>query len=356
MEQFTITTPHKTYPVVIGKGLRHQLLELLKKEFSAYVIVTDSQIAPLYLEDVKKALMSKPKVYSYVVPSGEASKDFDTYKRLIDYMVELNLDRQCCVIALGGGVVGDLAGFVAASFLRGVAFVQMPTTLLAHDSSLGGKVGINHDLGKNLIGAFYHPEAVIYDTETLSSLPEKEWRSGLAEVVKHGIIDSKALYDKMRQLLPERQAISVEVMASILKEAMMVKANIVAQDETESGVRKFLNFGHTLGHALEKESGYGALTHGEGVAIGMIFALKLSERVYHHSLPIEEITDWLGRLGLPTSIPKGLDKAKLVQTMKYDKKRTDGQIVFVLLKAIGEPKTQAVPEDLIIEVLEDFHE
>ena len=354
MEQFTITTPHKSYPVLIDNGLRFKLMDYLSREYSAYVIITDSQIAPLYLEDVKRGIGEGFDVYSYIVPSGEVSKSFETYKEIIDYLVQLNLDRQSCIIALGGGVVGDLAGYVAATYLRGVAFVQMPTTLLAHDSSIGGKVGINHESGKNLIGAFYHPEAVLYDTDCLTTLPSREWRSGLAEVVKHGLIDSESLYQNMREHLPDQNSVNLDAFASILKAAMSVKANVVAQDETESGVRRFLNFGHTLGHALEKESGYGVLTHGEAVAIGMVFALSLSERYYNIKLPINDIKTWLQHLGLPTKVPKGLDKQRLLKTMKYDKKKREGQIVFVLLKGIGQPEACPVPASIIEEALNDF--
>ncbi|GGE38789.1 3-dehydroquinate synthase [Pullulanibacillus camelliae] len=354
MERLDIQTPHKNYPVIIGDGLRFKLTEFLSKSYSAYVIITDDHVAPLYLEDVKTALSFSTNVFDFVVPAGETAKSFATYKRLIDDIVALNLDRKSCVIALGGGVIGDLAGFVAATFLRGVAFIQMPTTLLSHDSSIGGKVGINHEHGKNLIGAFYHPEAVLYDTECLKTLPASEWRSGLAEVVKHAIIDSPELYHRMRQEIPTFDAIDLHTFAPLLKAAMAVKANVVANDELEAGMRKFLNFGHTLGHAIEKESGYGVLSHGEAVAIGMIFALRLSERIYHIALPVAEIIAWFKRLSLPIAIPKGLTSQQLLERMKYDKKRADGHIVFVLLKAIGEPEVTPVEDAVISNLLAEF--
>jgi len=354
MERLDIQTPHKTYPVIIEEGVRFKIAEFLPKAYSAYVIMSDDHIAPLYLEDIKTALAFSDNVFDCVVPAGETAKNFATYKRLIDELVALNLDRNSCVIALGGGVIGDLAGFVAATFLRGVAFVQMPTTLLAHDSSIGGKVGINHENGKNMIGAFYHPEAVLYDTECLKTLPVNEWRSGLAEVVKHAIIDSSELYDRMQREIPAFDAIDLNTFASLIKAAMAVKIHIVMHDEFEAGVRKFLNFGHTLGHAIEKELGYGVLSHGEAVAIGMIFALRLSERVYHIELPVDDIIAWFKRLNLPIDIPKGLTIQQLLNRMKYDKKRIDGQIMFVLLKAIGQPEVVPVEDTVIADLLATF--
>jgi len=351
MERLDIQTPHKTYPVIIDDGIRFKITEFLPKVYSAYVIISDDHVAPLYLEDVKTSLSFSDNVFDCVVPAGEMAKNFTTYKGLIDELVALNLDRNSCVIALGGGVIGDLAGFVAATFLRGVAFVQMPTTLLSHDSSIGGKVGINHENGKNMIGAFYHPEAVLYDTECLKTLPPDEWRSGLAEIVKHAIIDSPELYHRMQKEIPSFDDIDLNMFAPLLKAAMAVKVNIVIKDEFEAGMRKFLNFGHTLGHAIEKELGYGALSHGEAVAIGMIFALRLSERVYHIKLPIEDIIEWFEHLSLPIDIPRGLTTQQLLKRMKYDKKRLDGQIMFVLLKEIGKPEVVPVEDGVIADLL-----
>jgi 3-dehydroquinate synthase len=354
METLWIQAKSKTYPIYLGEGIMDQVKSLLPVDPSAFFIVTDDRLAPLYLEPVKKALITLAPVSTAIVPSGEGSKSFDVYKDLLDQLLELNLDRKSCVIALGGGVIGDLAGFVAATYLRGVGFIQMPTTLLAHDSSVGGKVGINHDKGKNLIGAFYHPDAVLYETSFLGSLPDREWRSGFSELIKHSFLDSVSFFEELKSAIPDFERLNSETVTPFLRRGIGVKATIVEEDEQEQGKRAYLNFGHTLGHALEKEAGYGTLTHGEGVAIGMCFALQLSEALFNVTLPSKSLVEWLKALGLPTTIPEALPSDRLIDHMKRDKKRKGETIRFVLLRSVGDPTLVEIPEEQLVEQLEKF--
>lgn len=341
METIRIQTKSKHYPLFIGNGIRHHaksLIDSLDKNYSSYFIITDSAVENLYLQDVINGLHTD-NVFAHIVPSGEQAKSIEHYYECLTKALESGLDRKSCIIALGGGVVGDLAGFVAATYMRGIAFIQMPTTLLAHDSSVGGKVAINHPLGKNMIGAFYQPDAVIYDVETLQSLSDTEWRSGFAEVIKHALIWDERLFDKIIKIRSIEQLKRSDLI-SILKQAINVKAEIVAKDEKESNIRSYLNFGHTLGHAIEAELGYGKISHGEAVAIGMIFAMKLSEKHYQIDLNIHQLKTWLHSLGFQTAIPANLTAEQLIDTMKKDKKATHGKIKMILLKTIG--KVEAV--------------
>ena len=356
METLVIKAKSKTYPIYLGEDILDQVSTLLPGNSSAFFIVTDDTLAPLYLDQVEQSFQKLAPVYSGIVSSGEQSKSFNVYKELLDQLLELNLDRKACVIALGGGVIGDLAGFVAATYLRGVGFIQMPTTLLAHDSSVGGKVGINHEKGKNLIGAFYHPDVVIYETRFLSSLPDREWQSGFSELIKHSFLESERFFHELKQAIPTFEQLNSETVTPFLQRGIRVKAVIVEEDEQEQGKRAYLNFGHTLGHALEKEAGYGTLTHGEGVAIGMCFALQVSETVLNVRLPKEELVDWLKALGIPTTVPENISTQDLVERMKRDKKRKGEAIRFVLLHKLGEPALVEIPEEVIIKELERFRD
>lgn len=359
MERLTIETTTKSYPVFIGEALRSSVGELIDRELklkpSAIMIISDETVARLYLDDVKKSFAhSSVNVFEFVIPSGEQSKSFELYYEIQTACLENGLDRKSLIIALGGGVVGDLAGFVAATFMRGIPFIQVPTTLLAHDSSVGGKVAINHPLGKNMIGAFHQPEAVIYDIDSLASLSEKEWASGFAEVMKHAYIWDQGLYIWLRETIQSFSQIEGQVATELLKRSISVKAAIVSQDERETGIRAYLNFGHTLGHAIETELGYGKITHGEAVVIGMVFATVLSERIYGKSLDVQAMRAWFEQLQYQVDIPKGLHPATLVETMKKDKKAEHGTIRMVLLKAIGEVELYPVPEATLVECLNEF--
>ncbi|WEG11371.1 3-dehydroquinate synthase [Pullulanibacillus sp. KACC 23026] len=354
METLWIRAASKTYPIYLGENLLNQLQDMALKTYSSYFIITDDAVAPLYLDQVTEAFSSYGPVHHAVVPSGEPSKSFAVYSKLLDQLLELNLDRKACILALGGGVVGDLAGFVAATYLRGVSWIQLPTTLLAHDSSVGGKVGINHAKGKNLIGAFYHPDAVIYNTTFLESLPPREWRSGFSELIKHSLLESSAFFEELRAAIPDKSHLSVSAVTPFIGRGIRVKAAVVDADELEQGQRAFLNLGHTLGHALEKVSGYGVLTHGEGVAIGLLFALQLSEAWYGNQLPTETLREWLNALDLPVRVPADLEVPVIFEAMKRDKKRLGNQVRFVLLEEIGKPALVEIPEADILEQLSKF--
>ncbi|UFT97622.1 3-dehydroquinate synthase [Radiobacillus kanasensis] len=348
----TVQTSSGNYVVTVGAGIRKKISSYLPKSYESIYIVSDQKVADLYMEDVKANFPSFQQVESYVVPNGEASKNIDQYYQLITDALEKGLNRHSLVIALGGGVIGDLVGFFASTFMRGIDFVQMPTTILAHDSSVGGKVGINHAYGKNLIGSFYPPVAVIYDVETLTSLPQREVRSGYAEVVKHGFLrDSAFLTDVIRTDL--NKPLSQQTLKEHLLQGIQVKAEVVEKDERESHHRMFLNLGHTLGHALESELGYGVWTHGEAVAVGMLFALKVSEKTFEVKLSYQELLQWLKHNNYPLSLPD-VKVASLLEKMKKDKKSRDNHVQMVLLKQIGEPIIQKMDEGSLCRDLEDF--
>lgn len=344
-----IETKTKQYPLYIGEDLRFETGKLLRGLFdspiSSVLIITDDNVAPLYLEDLKKSLQQFKQVFEYVIPSGEASKSFKLYYEIQSFALEKGLDRGSLIIAFGGGVVGDLAGFVAATFMRGIPFVQVPTTLLAHDSSVGGKVAINHPLGKNMIGAFYQPEAVIYDTSTLQSLPEQEWRSGFAEVIKHGFIWDRKFLKWLQDNISNFDQINGSLAIELLVRSISVKKAVVEEDETETGIRAILNFGHTLAHAIETNLGYGKITHGEAVVIGMIFALKVSEDYFDVNFDIPSIIEWFEKYHFQVSIPSNLNVEALITAMKKDKKSASGIIRMVLISEIGESEVVSVSED-----------
>ncbi|MBO1578416.1 3-dehydroquinate synthase [Bacillus sp. XF8] len=356
MEKIHIQTQSKEYDVYVGKDVLSHLTTLvrnMKPAVSNVMIISDESVASFHLKEVMDALQVEKHVFSFVVPSGEKEKSFENFYAAHTSALENGMDRHSLVVALGGGMIGDLAGFVAATFMRGIRFIQVPTTLLAHDSAVGGKVAINHPLGKNMIGAFHQPEAVLYHTPFLNSLPEKEWRSGFAEAIKHALIGNVELYHWLKREVKTLEDIRDEKLIYILKRAIPVKANIVAQDETEKGVRAHLNFGHTLGHALEKEMGYGKVTHGDGVAIGMLFAIFLSEQIYKVDLGFKEIKRWFSQYGYP-HMPKNLNIERLVQVMKQDKKANAGIIRMVLMQEYGVVNVVSISDKTVHTALEAF--
>jgi 3-dehydroquinate synthase len=286
-----------------------------------------------------------------VVPAGETAKSLSTVQACYDKLAKHRLERKSFVIALGGGVVGDLAGFVAATYLRGIPFVQVPTTLLAQvDSSVGGKVGVNLPAGKNLVGAFYQPRLVLCDLKTLSTLPPRELRAGLAEVIKYGIIYDRDLFARLERDLNKLLKLNPKALSEIIARCCEIKAEVVSQDETESGLRAILNFGHTIGHGLEAISQYGKYLHGEAISIGQVAAAELSAALSGlPQLDVERISDLFRRSNLPTSVELNQREMKqLFAAMRLDKKVSDGEIKFVLAKRIGEVVCgQKVPEELI---------
>ncbi|WP_138416974.1 3-dehydroquinate synthase [Aquibacillus sediminis] len=352
MDNLTIQTSTNKYNVFVGASIRHQISHLLDKTYHNILIITDSQVASYYLEDVKQVWADQANVSTVIVPAGEASKSNEQYFSLITKAIEAGLDRNALIVALGGGMVGDLAGFVAATYMRGIDYIQVPTTILAHDSSVGGKVAINHPAGKNLVGSFYPPQAVIYDVETLHTLPEKEVRSGYAEVIKHGLISDKTFFQDVLHV-DVTKAIPEKVLIDHLLRGIQVKAAIVENDEKESNIRKYLNFGHTLGHAIEAELGYGEITHGEAVAIGMLFAMKLSNQTYQCNLPYDSFQNWLQTNGYPIQLPT-LSVDSLIARMKQDKKTVNSQIQMVLLTAIGQPTIAHIEDEEINKALTNF--
>ncbi|AMV11349.1 3-dehydroquinate synthase [Geobacillus thermoleovorans] len=359
MIERTIETATKRYPLLLGDGAARVLPSLLRSlscpPGTKLFIVTDDTVAPLYLDEVRALLAAAEyDVYAYVIPSGEAAKSFDHYYACQTAALQCGLDRRSVIIALGGGVVGDLAGFVAATYMRGIRYIQMPTTLLAHDSAVGGKVAINHPLGKNMIGAFHQPEAVVYDTSFLRTLPERELRSGFAEVIKHALIRDRCFYDWLRAEIKTLADLRGEKLAYCIEKGIDIKASVVREDEKETGVRAHLNFGHTLGHALESELGYGALTHGEAVAVGMLFAVFVSERFYGRSFAEHRLADWFAGYGFPVSLPTTVQTPRLLEKMKGDKKAYAGTVRMVLLFEIGDVEVVELEDDNLLTWLDEF--
>ncbi len=327
----------RTYPIQFSslQKLPHLLGENGLRR-GACIIVTDINVAALYLETLRSTLLESGwgRLIEIILPSGESSKNPELLQHIYDEALGAGIDRQTPVLALGGGVIGDLAGFAAATLLRGLPLVHLPTSLIAHvDSSIGGKTGINHPLGKNLIGAFYQPKLVLTDLDLLQSLPELEWRSGLAEVVKHGLITDPGFAEELSanwDHILRRDRITIQRM---IIRAAEIKADVVSEDERETSQRAILNFGHTFGHAIERVAGYGEFTHGEAVALGMRAATKVSAML-NPDLPHEAIDSLLKRLPVRNSI-NHLDLNELIQAMYYDKKVESGNLRLILLREIG---------------------
>jgi len=326
----------RSYPIHIGAGLISSA-ELYAPHAArgSAAIVTNDRVAPLYLSKVGKAL-GTARTTEIVLPDGEQTKTWQTLNRVFDALLKARCGRDTLIVALGGGVIGDLAGFAAAVYQRGVEFVQVPTTLLAQvDSSVGGKTAINHALGKNMIGAFHQPRAVISDVATLDTLPERELRSGLAEVIKHGFALDAPFIEWLESNVEKILRKDREALAYAVRRSCELKARIVAEDERESGVRALLNFGHTFGHAIEAGTGYGAWLHGEAVAAGMVMAAELSVLMGHlKKAEVARLRDLLQRAGLPVAGP-ALAPERLMELMELDKKAAKGRTRFVVLEAIG---------------------
>lgn len=349
MSHLTIHAESHSYDVVLEAGVRHRTNQWISKGYKEVLVVTDSEVAERYLDDVVNSLQDRV-VHTHIVPSGEVSKSMAQYQKLLDCCIEVKLDRKALIIALGGGMIGDLVGFVASTYLRGVDFIQMPTTILAHDSSVGGKVAINHHKGKNLIGSFYNPMSVLYDVETLHSLSPKEIRSGYGEVIKHAMLSDVSWLEDLLSLSFDQ--FDNNRLIHDLEKGIQVKAGIVEKDEREQGIRKFLNLGHTLAHALEAEFGYGEITHGEAVAIGLLFSMQLSEkRANAKGLPIKDYVNWMSENNYPLSSIQTLQPVELLKWMKVDKKTLDQQVHMVLLKEIGKPCVVPISdEEMLIEL------
>jgi 3-dehydroquinate synthase len=336
MESLRVALGERAYPIHIGAGLleRPELYRPYLGGGSA-AIVTNEVVAPLYLARVKAALQGA-RITQIVLPDGEQAKAWPTLERVFDALLEARCGRDTLLVALGGGVVGDLAGFAAAVYQRGMPFLQVPTTLLAQvDSSVGGKTAINHARGKNMIGAFHQPVAVISDVSALDTLPDRELRAGLAEVIKHGLALDARFVEWLESHIEELLARNPASLGYAVKRCCELKAGVVAQDERESGVRALLNLGHTFGHAIEAGAGYGAWLHGEAIAAGMVMAAALSSALgLIGQQDVARVRRLIQRAGLPVSGP-ALAPQRLIELMAVDKKAARGKLRFVVLEAIG---------------------
>lgn len=345
----------RSYPIHIGEGVvdRAELFAPHVRGRRA-AIVTNETVGPLYAERLERTLEAAgASVQRIVLRDGEAFKTWDSLERIYAALLEARADRRTMVVALGGGVVGDIAGFAAATYQRGVAHLQVPTTLLSQvDSSVGGKTGINHPLGKNMIGAFHQPTAVVADTGTLSTLPPRELAAGLAEVVKYGAIHDAAFLDWIEANAERLVRRDPDVIAHAIERSCLIKAQIVAADEREGGVRALLNFGHTFGHAIESAAGYGAWLHGEAVAAGMVLAARLSARMGRiTNAEADRLARLIQRLGLPVA-PPAFPIATWLEYMGRDKKNEAGRITLVLLDALGRASlVKDAPEPALHELL-----
>jgi len=360
MNKIKVNLDKKTsasYEIYIGENIVDRMGLIMAKNnwASRYVMITDSNLSPSHGERIQATLREMElKVDLIDFPAGEASKNFQTNLRIVDRIIDLGADRTSALIALGGGVVGDITGFIASVYMRGIPYIQVPTTLLAQvDSSIGGKTGIDLPEAKNILGTFHQPKGVFIDLAFLKTLTPQEFRSGLAEIVKYGIIDDPEL---LSSLEGEAEAIrnrDMSLLEKIIARSCQIKKGIVEIDEMDKGIRRILNFGHTIGHAIEAESGY-AVSHGDAVSIGMVASVLISERLkYLPSEDRERIISLIRAIGLPDRIPKNLSPTGILSRIKRDKKKEGDTIHFVLLKRIGMPFVNGgVPEGLIGEIIE----
>ena len=336
MDILRVDLGSRSYPILIGQGLLSDQ-EIFRRHVGAsdVLIISNTTVAPLYLRTLEESLQPR-RIVATLLPDGEPHKTLDVIQRVLDVLVANRFGRDCAVVALGGGVVGDMAGFAAAIYQRGVAFVQVPTTLLAQvDSAVGGKTGGNHPGGKNLIGAFHQPAAVITDTRTLATLPPRELRAGLAEVIKYGLICDSAFFAWLEAHADDLLAGEPSALARVIRRSCEIKAAIVGRDEQEHGDRALLNLGHTFGHAIESATGYTRWLHGEAVGAGLVMAARMSrESGLLSAQDLARITTLVGRMGLPVRV-SGIAPETILANMRIDKKVQGGRIRLVLLRGVG---------------------
>jgi len=357
MKTLQVALGERSYPIYIGDGVLSQA-DLLTRHIRGkeVLVVTNTTIAPLYLKNVLDSLTDY-RAESVILPDGEEFKTLDVLNQVFDKLLSSHFSRQVTLIALGGGVIGDMTGFAAACYQRGVPFIQIPTTLLSQvDSSVGGKTAVNHPLGKNMIGAFYQPKCVIADTNTLNTLEDRQLSSGLAEVIKYGLINDPEFFDWLEQNMSALRARQTDVLSEAIERSCQDKADVVASDELEHGVRALLNLGHTFGHAIETGMGYGSWLHGEAIAVGMLMAAELSQRMgWIDGVIVARIKTLLIAAGLPTTIPDEMSSDQFMNLMAVDKKVQDGRIRLVLLKGIGQAiMSDDYDADKLVETLEFF--
>jgi 3-dehydroquinate synthase len=354
-----IDLAERSYDILIGSALlgSAQSYAGLPRASTA-LIVSNTEVAPLYAARLQAALTSSyAKVLLVTLPDGEAHKDWPTLQLIFDALLQNSCDRKTVLFALGGGVVGDMAGFAAASYMRGVPFVQIPTTLLAQvDSSVGGKTAINHPLGKNMIGAFYQPQRVICDLDLLKTLPARELSAGLAEIIKYGPIADMDFFSWIESHIDALRAADSVALAHAVERSCEIKALVVGQDEREAGLRAILNFGHTFGHAIESGMGYGAWLHGEGVACGMVMAAELSQRLGLVDVAfVARLRRLIALAGLPTVGPvlsQSDNAGRYLELMRVDKKAEAGEIKFVVIDRPGSARVQSAPDALVCQVID----
>lgn len=343
-----------SYDAHVGNGLLERAGEIIRTVAPAhrYAIISDDTVAPLYAPRLRASLGAAG-AELFTIPPGEAHKTREQWARLTDALLAAGFGRDAAILALGGGVVGDLAGFVAATYMRGIPFVQLPTTLLAMiDASIGGKTGVDTVAGKNLVGAFHRPRAVIADSSVLATLPANHLRSGLAEAIKHGAIADAQYYGSIERALPSIFAPHAEELLPLIARSIEIKSSIVRQDEREGGIRRNLNFGHTLGHAIESESGY-TLLHGEAIAIGMVLETTLGEAL-GVTAPgsAARLRDTLRTAGLPTAVPGSLDPMRVLAATRSDKKAREGVVEYALIAGIGRAIAGVrAPDEAVLAVL-----
>lgn len=346
MEQIVVGLNERSYPIRIGAGVFGDIPHYLEKcGFPKKLIVlSNTRVAPLYCQQLSQPLINAGyQVSTVIVEDGEAYKSLQTMELIFEKMIKAGVDRSCGLIALGGGVIGDIGGFVAATYMRGIPFVQVPTTLLAQvDSSVGGKTAVNHPLGKNMIGAFYQPKAVLIDTDTLSTLEPRDLAAGMAEVIKYGVISDRPFFDFLKNNVSNVFDLKSSVLTEIIKKSCQIKANIVENDETEQGQRALLNYGHTYGHVVETLAGYGEYRHGEAVAIGMKVAAEISRACgVCTDMDVDEIVTLLQAYRLPVQSPVfALDD--VIETVMRDKKVQQGSLKMVLNHGIGHAQIHAI--------------
>ena len=352
MNTLQVSLADRSYPIYIGEGLLSQATLLTQHiKGNEVLVVSNTTIAPLYLQQVLDSLTDY-RCESVILPDGEEFKNLDVLNQIFDTLLEKTFSRKVTLIALGGGVIGDMTGFAAACYQRGVPFIQIPTTLLSQvDSSVGGKTAVNHALGKNMIGAFYQPQCVIADTLTLNTLDDRQLSSGLAEVIKYGLINDPDFFEWLENNIAALRARDQGVLAEAIERSCQDKADLVAKDELEQGVRALLNLGHTFGHAIETGMGYGNFLHGEGVAIGMVMAADLSQRMgWIKKEDVERIKRLLIAAGLPVKAPEEMSSKRFMSLMAVDKKVQDGHIRLVLLKSLSQA---VISDDYSAEFLAD---
>ncbi len=355
MKTLSVALGERSYPIYIGSGLLRDASYLQPHVIAKQVlIVTNDRIAPLYLDKVK-ALFSGLVCQAVVLPDGEKHKNLETMNFIFDALIRDKHSRTTTLVALGGGVVGDMTGFAAACYQRGVSFIQIPTTLLAQvDSSVGGKTGVNHPLGKNMIGAFHQPECVLIDVDTLSTLPDREYRSGLAEVIKYGLINDRSFFDWLCENVDSLLQRNPDTLIHAIECSCNNKANIVSADEKETGVRALLNYGHTFGHAIEAWQNYTGFLHGEAIAIGSVIAAELSVKLgLLSSKDGDTVRSIIDRFGLPVCAPADMAADTFIDFMQRDKKILDGSLRLILLESIGKAVIKdSVPLNQIIQAIE----